>query len=71
MGLFRGIRVIAGGQVSEDLDYYNRLHQLVDLLVPSDRRRHTLLEGLGREDNESTGENSIYRGDEEGVFKTP
>jgi hypothetical protein len=44
---FRRLRIIAGGQVIEDIDYYNRIYNLVHTLLPSERRQNDYNEGFG------------------------
>ena len=35
---FRRVRLLAGGQVIEDIDYYNRVYNMVHTLLPAERR---------------------------------
>ena len=43
---FRRIRLIANGTPIEDIDYYNRVHQMFDLLKPSETRINDQIEGM-------------------------
>ena len=44
---FRRVRILAGGQVIEDIDYYNRVYNMVHTLLPSERRLNDFTEGFG------------------------
>jgi hypothetical protein len=44
---FRRLRIIAGGQVIEDIDYYNRIYNMVHTLLPAERRMNDFSEGFG------------------------
>jgi len=44
---FRRLRIIAGGQVIEDIDYYNRVYHMIHNLLPAERRFNDYAEGLG------------------------
>ena len=37
-GLFRRMRVICGGQIVEDIDNYNRLHEMYHMMKPTEKR---------------------------------
>ena len=45
---FRRLRVIVGGQVVEDIDYYNRVHEMMSLLQAKDSRENESVEGFGQ-----------------------
>lgn len=45
---FRRLRVVVGGQVVEDIDYYNRVHEMMSLLTASDSRVNESVEGFGQ-----------------------
>ena len=45
---FRRMRVIVGGQVVEDIDYYNRVHEMMSLLQAKDSRENESVEGFGQ-----------------------
>ena len=45
---FRRMRVLAGGQVVEDIDNYNRCHQLFSILTAKDSRDNDAVEGFGK-----------------------
>ena len=45
--LFRRLRILCGGQVIEDIDYYNRVYHMVHSLLPSERRLNDDAEGFG------------------------
>lgn len=55
------MRVIVGGQIIEELDYDHRIHQMLDLLGPSQRRTDTMVEGFGGY-NETNGNYGINAG---------
>ena len=44
---FRRLRILAGGQVIEDIDYYNRAYHMIHNLLPVERRMNDFAEGLG------------------------
>jgi hypothetical protein len=46
-GFFRRARLISSGQVVEDIDYYNRLHEMFHILQPTNHRNNDLIEGFG------------------------
>lgn len=46
-GFFRRVRLLAGGQLIEDIDYYNRVHEMMEILTASDSRINELVEGFG------------------------
>ena len=43
---FRRMRIICGGQIIEDIDHYNRVHQMIDILNPTNRRINSEIEGF-------------------------
>jgi hypothetical protein len=45
--LFRRLRILAGGQVIEDIDFYNRVYNMVHTLLPTERRMNDYAEGFG------------------------
>ena len=46
-GFFRRMRVICGGQIVEDIDNYNRLHQMFHIMKPTEKRFNDAIEGFG------------------------
>lgn len=44
---FRRVRLMAGGQLIEDIDYYNRVHEMMEILSASDSRNNEDVEGFG------------------------
>jgi hypothetical protein len=44
---FRRVRVRCGGQIVEDIDDYNRFHQMFHLMKPTERRLNDFVEGFG------------------------
>ena len=44
---FRRLRILAGGQVIEDIDFYNRVYNMVHTLLPTERRMNDYVEGFG------------------------
>ena len=67
---FRRMRVMCGGQIIEDIDHYNRVHQMVDPMTPDNRRKNTFTEGFGPIDKTS-GLYAIYKGSRKTVCFTP
>ena len=45
--MFRRLRILAGGQVIEDIDMYNRVYHMVHNLLPAERRFNDYVEGFG------------------------
>ena len=48
-GFFRRVRVLAGNQLIEDIDNYNRVHQLFSILTPADHRVAVNGEAFGQD----------------------
>ena len=46
---FRRLRILCGGQVVEDIDYYNRVYHMVHMMLPLERRLNDYVEGFGRD----------------------
>ena len=44
---FRRVRVLCGGQIVEDIDYYNHVHEMFHILQPPEVRRNDDAEGFG------------------------
>ena len=44
---FRRLRIICGGQVVEDIDYYNHVHELFHVMMPTNVRNNDDIEGFG------------------------
>ena len=44
---FRRVRLLAGGQMLEDIDYYNRVHEMMEILTAKDSRENEAVEGFG------------------------
>ena len=44
---FRRLRVICGGQVVEDIDYYNHVHEMFHVMTPPLTRQNDDIEGFG------------------------
>ena len=74
---FRRVRLLAGGQLVEDIDYYNRVHEMMDVLTATDSRDNEAVEGFGVRWNErdkptTTAEyNGIAAGDRQTVLFKP
>ena len=45
---FRRMRVLAANQVIEDIDNYNRVHEMFSIMTATDSRRKTGTEGFGQ-----------------------
>ena len=54
MGVFRRLRVMCGGQIVKDIDNYNRLHEMVHIMKPKERRINDMVEGWGVYENINT-----------------
>ena len=52
---FRRIRLLANGTPIEDIDYYNRVHQMFDTLKPSETRINDQIEGMNNYSQEDAG----------------
>lgn len=57
----RRVRGIVGGLIIEEIDYYNRAHQMLDILTPAERRANTMVEGFGVH-RETDGNYGIHPG---------
>ena len=44
---FRRMRVLCGGQVVEDIDYYNHVHEMFHVMTPQHVRQNDDIEGFG------------------------
>ena len=44
---FRRLRILCGGIVVEDIDFYNRVYNMVHTLLPTERRMNDYAEGFG------------------------
>ena len=44
---FRRLRILAGGQVIEDIDCYNRVYNMIHMMLPAERRCNDFAEGFG------------------------
>ena len=49
---FRRLRVLAGGQLVEDIDYYNRVHQMFSLLIAKESCQNNQAEAFGYQSTE-------------------
>ena len=45
---FRRMRILAGGQVLEDIDYYNRCHELFHMFESSNNKINDEIQGTGQ-----------------------
>ena len=36
-GMFRRLRILCGGRIVEDIDYYGRLHEQFNMMMPSEK----------------------------------
>ena len=54
---FRRIRLLAGGVVCEDIDYSNRVTQMMHILQSEGSRRNDFCEGFGEEMSVYDGQN--------------
>ena len=60
---FRRVRLLAAGQVVEDIDYYSRVHEMMDVLTAADSRLNESVEGFGKIwDEHSPPSNDTYTG---------
>jgi hypothetical protein len=44
---FRRLRILCGGQLVEDIDYYNLVYNLLHTMMPAERRLNDVVEGFG------------------------
>ena len=49
---FRRVRLLSGGLLVEDIDYYNRVHEMMENLTAPDSRNNESVEGFGYKINE-------------------
>ena len=82
---FRRMRILAGGQVLEDIDYYNRAHELFHMFETTNNRTNVEIQGTGQYTNwlmtygshpyiaETNADNfgGIYPGDSQTVMFKP
>ena len=68
-GFFRRCRIIAGGQVLEDIDQYNRTTEMFHLMQSEDKRLNDAIEGFGGTQTGTPA--SIAAGEERVVMFTP
>ena len=45
---FRRIRILCGGALIDDIDYYNRVVNMLHVLCPAEKRMNDAIEGFGR-----------------------
>ena len=45
---FRRMRILAAGQLVEDIDQYNRIHEMMSVLIASESRDNDAAEAIGR-----------------------
>ncbi len=45
---FRRMRILAAGQLVEDIDNYNRIHEMMHLLIAKDSRQNDAAEAFGQ-----------------------
>jgi hypothetical protein len=74
--MFRRVRLLAAGQVVEDIGYYSRVHEMMDVLTSTHSRINESVEGFGRLwDEHSPPTNATYLGirgnDRQTVFFKP
>ena len=46
--LFSRVRIVAGGGMLEDMDMYNRVHEMLNIFGASDSRQNVFAEGFER-----------------------
>ncbi len=74
---FRRVRLLAGGQLVEDIDYYNRAREMMEILTASDSRDNETVEGFGfrwdehAQPSEVAKFNGIAKGDRQTVLFKP
>jgi hypothetical protein len=76
-GFFRRMRVICGGQIVEDIDNYNRLHEMYHMMKPTEKRLNDAIEGFGVTETEfinidaADSPSSLAAGETQTVCFTP
>ena len=50
-GFIRRMRVICGGQIVEDIDNYNRTHEMIHMMKSTEKRINDGIEGFGESEN--------------------
>ena len=58
---------MCGGQIVEDIDHYNRLHEMVDIMKPTEKRLNDMVEGFGT--NETSLTNAVGAEDFHSLLK--
>ena len=46
-GFFKRMRILCAGQIIEDIDEYNRLHEMYHMMKPTNKRQNDAIEGFG------------------------
>ena len=59
---FRRMRILAAGQLVEDIDNYNRIHKMMNVLVASESRDNQAAEAFGRNWDSDSGVYELGQG---------
>ena len=59
---FRRVRILAGGQILEDMDEYNRIHEMFHMLQAPETRSNDNMEGFGVRWDNNNGIDEHYAG---------
>ena len=53
------MRVICGGQIVEDIDNYNRTHEMIHMMKPTEKRLNDAIEGFGDSEYQELNHDSV------------
>ena len=59
---FRRMRILAAGQLVEDIDNYNRIHEMMNVLIASESRDNQAAEAFGKNWDTNSGSYSLAQG---------
>ena len=71
------MRVICGGQIVEDIDNYNRTHEMIHMMKPTEKRLNDAIEGFGDSEHQELNHDSadspspLPKGHTQTVWFTP
>ena len=63
-GMFRRVRLLCGSQLVEDIDYYGRVHEMMNILTATHSRANEAVEGFGFnwEEHSTNAAKLLYKG---------
>ena len=67
---FRRVRILAGGQILEDMDDYNRIHEMFHIMQDPNNRANDDVEGFGARWDSATVDATTYPSIDTGLTRT-